>query len=86
MRNGLGPIVLALVAVVCCAGLPLLLAAGLSAAAVAWLGGITLGLVAFAASLALLALRARRRAASHATRRGRGSAAPESLKQEVRIR
>jgi hypothetical protein len=67
VRDGLGTIALVLLAIVCCAGLSLLLAAGLSAAAAAaWLGGITLGLVVFAGFLALLALRARRRAASHA--------------------
>ena len=86
MRNGLGTVALGLVAIVCCAGLPLLLAAGVSSAAAAWLGGIMLGLVVFAAALAFLALRARRRAASHAKRQRRGSAIPESLKEEVQIR
>jgi orotate phosphoribosyltransferase len=51
---------LALLAIVCCAGLPLLLATGLSAAAFAWIGGIALGAVVFAAAVALLLVRGRR--------------------------
>lgn len=86
MRNGLGTSALALLAVVCCAGLPLLLAAGLSAAAAVWIGGITLGVAVFAASLALLVLRGHRRAASDAKRQEAVAQARHSLEQEVQIR
>jgi len=51
-------------AVVCCAGLPLLLAAALSAAALAWAGGLTVGLVALGVAVALLVVRARRRSSA----------------------
>jgi hypothetical protein len=69
VRNGLETVALAWLAIVCCAGLSLLLAAGVSATAVAWIGGITLGVIVFTGSLALLAVRARRRSASQPTRR-----------------
>jgi hypothetical protein len=49
--------------VVCCAGLPLLVAAGLSVAAFALIGGITVGAIALAAAIALLVVQARRRRA-----------------------
>ncbi len=61
---GLGAGLVALLAVVCCAGLPLLVGAGLSVAILAWVGGIVVGVVALAAALALFVLRARRRRAA----------------------
>jgi hypothetical protein len=61
--KGIGLAGLALLPIVCCVGLPLLLASGLSAAAFAVIGGITVGAVALAAAVALLVLRARRRRA-----------------------
>lgn len=62
-RSGLGVGAVSLLAVVCCAGLPLLVAAGLSVAALAWIGGIAGGTLALAAAIGLLALRGRRRRA-----------------------
>ena len=61
--KGIGLAGLALLPIVCCIGLPLLLAAGLSAAAFALIGGVTVGAVALAAALALLVVRTRRRRA-----------------------
>ena len=63
MRSGLGAGAVALLAVACCAGLPLLVAAGLSVAAVALIGGITVGAIALGAVIGLLVVRARRRGA-----------------------
>ena len=45
----------------CCLGLPLLVAASVSVAAVAWIGGIAAGAVAFAAVAVVAAARVRRR-------------------------
>jgi len=50
-----------LLAIACCAGLPLILAAGVSAAVLAWVGGLTAGLIALGFAVALLVIRARRR-------------------------
>ena len=61
---GLGAGMVALLAVACCAGLPLLAGAGLGVALLAWVGGIVVGVVALAAALALFVLRARRRRAA----------------------
>lgn len=61
MRKGFGLGGVALLSVVCCAGLPLIVAAGLSVAAFAWIGGIAVGIAAIAAAAALLIIRARRR-------------------------
>jgi Flp pilus assembly protein TadB len=61
---GLGVGVVSLLAVVCCAGLPLLVAAGLSVAVLAWIGGIAGGAVALTAVIGLLALRSRQRRAA----------------------
>jgi hypothetical protein len=49
-------------AVLCCGGLPLLAAAGLSGLAFAWIGGVTAVVVALAAGVAVVVGRARRRA------------------------
>lgn len=61
--KGIGLAGLALLPIACCVGLPLLLAAGVSVAAFALIGGIAVGAVALAAAVALLAVRARRRRA-----------------------
>ncbi len=58
MRNTLGAVGLGALAVVCCAGLPLLVAAGLSAAAYAWIGA--LALVPLALVIGVVVVRARR--------------------------
>lgn len=59
MRNFFGLGGIGVLVVVCCAGLPLLVAVGLSAAAFAWIGGLAaIGVVALAA--VLLIARARR--------------------------
>jgi hypothetical protein len=66
-RLGLGALVA--LPVVCCIGLSLLVGAGLGVAAVAWIGGLALGLVALVAAVVLVGVRARQRvAASRATR------------------
>ncbi len=49
--------------IVCCVGLSLLVGAGLSAAAAAWIGGLGLGAVALAAALALTTARVPRQKA-----------------------
>ena len=59
MRSMLGMGGVGLLAVVCCVGLPLIVAAGLSAAAFAWIGGVAAGLLALAIAVALLVVRAR---------------------------
>jgi Flp pilus assembly protein TadB len=61
---GLGAGLVVLLAVVCCAGLPLLVGAGLSVAVLAWVGGLVVGGVALVAALAFFVLRARRRHAA----------------------
>ena len=61
--KGIGLAGMALLPIVCCVGLPLLLAAGVSVAAFALIGGITVGAVTLAAAVALLVVRARRRRA-----------------------
>ncbi len=75
MRTGLGAAGIGLLAVVCCAGLPLLAAAGLSAAAYALIGGVAAGVVALAAAVGFVVIRVRRRAAC---------AAPIARAEEVR--
>ncbi len=57
---GLGGV--GLLAVVCCAGLPLIVAAGLSAAVLAWIGGLAVGLVALVLAVTVVVVRARKRA------------------------
>lgn len=59
MRQTLGAGALAFLAVGCCAGLPLLAAASISAGAVALIGGITAGAIALAAGLILVVIRVR---------------------------
>lgn len=49
MKDGLSMIGVAALAVTCCAGLPLLIAAGVTAGAIAWIGGVALGAGVFAA-------------------------------------
>lgn len=67
MRGLLGAGGVGLLAIVCCAGLPLLAAAGLSAATYALAGGIAAGTVALAVVVAVL-VRVRRRRACAAPR------------------
>jgi hypothetical protein len=64
---GLGTGLVVTLAVVCCAGLPFLVGAGLSVALFAWVGGIVVGAVALVATVALFVLRARRRRAAACT-------------------
>ena len=78
MRKTLSVGGLALLALACCAGLPLVAAAGLSAAALAWLGGIAAGTVASAVLAAILITRAGRRARGWASC---DTAAPASPKE-----
>ena len=62
LRKSLGLGGIALLSIACCVGLPLIVAAGFSVAAFAWVGGIAIGAIALTAALALLAvwIRARR--------------------------
>ena len=46
---------------ICCLGLPLLVAASVSVAAVVWVGAIAAGAIAFAAVVVVVAARVRRR-------------------------
>jgi len=48
--------------IVCCVGLSLLVGAGLGVAAVAWIGGLTLGMLALAVAVGLVLVRVQRRA------------------------
>ncbi len=66
LRKGIGLGGIALLAIACCIGLPLLVAAGFGVAAVALVGGITAGALALAAAIGLLIVRARRRRPVHA--------------------
>ena len=61
---GLGVVALPLLLVACCAGLPLLVAAGVSVALAAWVGGIALGGVGLVPVAAVLVVRMRRRGGS----------------------
>jgi hypothetical protein len=52
--------VLAVVAIVCCVGLPLIAAAGVSVVVDAWVGGIALAALALTTAVVLLVVRAGR--------------------------
>jgi hypothetical protein len=52
---------LALLPIVCCIGLPLILAAGVSVAAAAWIGGAVVGAIVLIGALLVFSLRLRRR-------------------------
>ena len=65
-RGRFEALVAVLLAITCCAGLPLVVAAGAGAAL--WFGGIGLGVAVLAASVALVRLRRARGAALHAER------------------
>ncbi len=74
LRKSLGLGGVGVLAIVCCAGLPLIVAAGVSAAVLAWAGGVAVGVIALGVAVALLVLRARRRSrAVPFTARGRSS-------------
>ncbi len=60
MRASLGAVGLASLAVVCCAALPLLVAASISLAALAW-GGLVVGAVVAIAAFSFVVLRRRTR-------------------------
>ena len=57
--GGVGFGLLALLLIACCVGLPLIAAAGISVAAVAWVGGLALGAIALVAAVFFLVVRAR---------------------------
>ncbi len=61
MRKSLGLGGIALLSIACCVGLPLIVTAGFSVAAFAWVGGIAIGAIALTAALTLLALQIRTR-------------------------
>ncbi len=61
VRKSLGLGGIALLSIACCVGLPLIVAAGFSVAAFAWVGGIAIGAIALTAALALLVIRIRTR-------------------------
>ncbi len=64
LRTSLGLGGIGVLAIVCCAGLPLILAAGVSAAVLAWAGGLAVGVIALVVAVALLVVRARRRSSA----------------------
>ncbi len=59
-RSNLGVGLLALIPIACCVGVPLIAAAGISVALVAWAGGITLAALVLILAVAVLVLRTRR--------------------------
>jgi hypothetical protein len=63
---GLGA--LALLPILCCIGLPLLFATGVSVAVAAWIGGALVGAIVLVAALLVLTLRLRRHAVSPLSR------------------
>lgn len=63
MRTSLGAVGLTLLAVVCCAALPLLVAASISVAALTW-GGLVVGAVVAIAAFSFVFLRRRTRASA----------------------
>ncbi len=56
LRKSLGLGGIALLSIACCVGLPLIVAAGFSVAAFAWVGGIAIAAIALTAALTLLAV------------------------------
>ena len=60
-RKNVGVGAVAVIPIVCCLGIPLVAAAGISVAVAAWAGGIALGAVVLAAVVILLSVRLRRR-------------------------
>lgn len=61
VRKDLGLGGIALVSIACCVGLPLVVAAGFSVAAFAWIGGIAIAAIALAAAFTLFAVLTRTR-------------------------
>ncbi len=61
VRKDLGLGGIGLLSIGCCIGLPLIVAAGFSVVAFAWIGGIAIGAIALAAALTLLVIRIRTR-------------------------
>jgi len=61
LRKSLGLGGIALLSIACCVGLPLIVAAGFSVAAFAWVGGIAIGAISLTAALTLLAVQIRTR-------------------------
>jgi len=59
-RSNLGFGLLALIPIVCCIGLPLIAAAGVSVALAAWVGRIALAALVLIVAVAVLVLRTRR--------------------------
>lgn len=60
-RKSLGLGALVLLPMVCCIGLPLIAAAGVSVAVAAWVGGAVVGAIVLVGALLVLGLRLRRR-------------------------
>ena len=61
VRLGVGALVA--LPIVCCVGVSLLVGEGLGVAAVAWIGGLTLGMLALVVAVVLVLVHMRRRAA-----------------------
>jgi len=59
-RSNLGFGLLALIPIVCCIGLPLIAAAGISVALAAWVGGLVLAVLVLIVAVVVLVLRTRR--------------------------
>lgn len=82
MRASLGAVGVALLAVVCCAALPLLAAASISLAALTW-GGVVAGAIAAVAAFSLVFLRRRARASACRVpvANGRDQRAPKEVRR-----
>jgi NaMN:DMB phosphoribosyltransferase len=61
VRKNLGLAALALLPIVCCVGIPLMVAAGVSIAFAAWMSGIAVGGIVIVTAAVVLVLRVRRR-------------------------
>ena len=61
MRQSVGLGALALIPIVCCVGIPLIVAAGISVAVAAWASGIAVGSILLVAVVILVSVRVRRR-------------------------
>lgn len=81
MRASLGAVGVAFLAVVCCAALPLLAAAGISVAALTW-GGVVVGAIVAVAAFSFVFLR--RRARASACRVPVANACDQCVPKEVR--
>jgi hypothetical protein len=79
LRKGVGTGAIVLLPIACCIGLPLLVAAGIGVAALAWGAGVV---AAFAVTVAAVVLLARWRARTAACRLPSGNATPVKVSEQ----